>query len=90
MHQCKYFTYPQPRLQQHHPDTLPSFLARIRHIILRDSTTHRLRPVVVEVIMEMSITSAEAQTLEEERVVVQGQRVEDIEVGLGKLKKLVR
>lgn len=68
--------------QQHHPNTPPPLLTRIRHIILIDPSADRLRAIVVEVVMQLSVSGAEFQILQEERVVVEGEGVEDVEVCL--------
>ena len=65
-----------------HHDTNTPHLRRIGQVLLIDSSLDRRRTVVIDVVVKLAITSTEFELLEEERVVVKGECVEDIEFGL--------
>lgn len=65
-----------------HNDTNTSHLRGIGQVLLIDSSLDRGRAVVIDVVVKLAITSTEFKLLEEERVVVKGECVEDIEFGL--------
>ena len=65
-----------------HNNTNTAHLRRIRQVLLIDSSLDRRRTVVIDIVVELAITSTEFELLEEERVVVKGECVEDIEFGL--------
>lgn len=70
----------RPTSHENHTDS--AALVLVRQIALVDASTDGGRSPVVEVVVELSVTGAELQLLEEEWIVLQGQSVEDIEVGL--------
>lgn len=65
---------------QHHADT--TALALVWQIALVDTSAHRRCAPVVEVVVQLTVSCAELELLKEERVVHQGEGVEDIELGL--------
>ena len=65
-----------------HNNTNTAHLRRIRQVLLIDSSLDRRRTVVIDVVVKLAITSTEFELLEEERVVVKGECVEDVEFGL--------
>lgn len=67
-------------LQHDHANASHLFL--IRQVALIDSAGDRCRTVVVDVVVKLAVTSAELELLEEERVVVESESVENIEFGL--------
>jgi len=70
----------RPFLQ--HDDANTSHPLLVGLVLLVDSTGDRCAAVVVEVIVELAIAGAELELFEEQRVVVEGESVEDIEFGL--------
>lgn len=65
-----------------HDDTNASHLLLIGQVLVVDSTCDRCTTVVVKVEVELAVAGAELELFEEQRVVVEGERVEDIELGL--------
>lgn len=65
--------------QQH---AKPASLFLVRQIVLVHAASNRWRPPIVQIVMQLSITGAEFEVLQKERVVVQGQGIEDVELGL--------
>jgi hypothetical protein len=57
-------------------------LLLIGQVLLVNSTGNRGTAVVVQVKVKLSVTGAELELLKEERVVLQSEGVEDIELGL--------
>jgi hypothetical protein len=68
--------------QQDHANAASPFLTRIRHVILGDPTADRLRAVVEQIVMQLAVSRPEFQSLKEQGIVVEGQRVEDVKVCL--------
>lgn len=65
-----------------HNDTNSTHLVLIRKILLVDPASNGGTTVVVQVEVELAITSTELELLEEERVILQGKSIEDIKFGL--------
>ena len=65
-----------------HDNSHSAHLLLIGQVLVIDTTRNRSRAVVVQVEVELAVTSTELQLLQEQRVVVQGQSVENIEFGL--------
>lgn len=65
-----------------HNNTNTAHFRRIRQVLLIDSSLDRRRTVVIDVVVKLAITSTEFELLKEERVVVKGECVEDVEFGL--------
>jgi len=81
------FAFPLPSLHVNfihlqHNNTNPIHLRLINLVILIDTTTQLRRPPVEEVEVQLAITGLELVVFEEERVVEQGQGVEDVEAVL--------
>lgn len=85
MHCWVYKMHLDPDQYQHpleHHDTDAAHLLLVRQVLVVDSTRHRSRAVIVQVEVKLAIASAELQLFEEQRVVMQGESVENVEVGL--------
>lgn len=65
-----------------HDHTNSAHLLLIGQVLVVDSTGNRGTAVVVQIKVKLSVTSAELKLLKEERVILQGESVEDIELGL--------
>ena len=73
---CQDFSH----LQKHNANATP--LRLIRHVPLIRTTINRLRPPIVKVVMQLSITRPKLQLLQEQGVIMQRKRIEDIELCL--------
>jgi hypothetical protein len=54
----------------------------IRQILLINAARNRGSPVVVQVKVELTVTSSEFELLQEQRVVAEGEGVEDVKLSL--------
>ena len=70
----------QLQLQKHNPDT--ASLGLIRHILRIHTSIDRCRSPIVQVMMQLAVSSSEFKLLEKQWVVVQSQCIEDIEFSL--------
>lgn len=68
------------RLQ--HDNTHATHLLLIGQVLVVDATGDGRRAVVVQVEVELTVTGAKLELFEEQRVVVQSESVEDVELGL--------
>lgn len=67
-------------LQKNHANA--ATLVLVRQVTLIHTTTDGRSPPVVEIVMQLPVTSTEFQGLEEERVILQCQSIEDVELCL--------
>jgi hypothetical protein len=65
-----------------HDNTHTTHLLLIRKVLVVDASGNRSGAVVVQVEVKLAVTRAELELLEEHRVVVRGERVEDVKLGL--------
>lgn len=70
------------RLQKHNAHA--SALLHIRKVFLVDTTRNRRSAVIEEIVVQLPVTGAELQLLEEKRVVLERESVEDVEMSLEK------
>lgn len=70
------------RAKLQHNNTNTSSLPLIGQVLLVYSTVNRSSTVIIQVIVQLAITSSEFELFEEQRVVGQGEGVKDIKVGL--------
>lgn len=66
----------------HENHTNAAAFALVGQVSLVDSAANGRRPPIVEVVVQLPVSSAKLQLLKEEGVVLQGQGVEDVEFGL--------
>lgn len=66
----------------HEYHTNSTALALVRQVSLVDAAADGWRPPIVEIVMQLPVSSPKFQLLQEEGVVLQGQGVEDVELGL--------
>lgn len=67
-------------LQHHYPNATHLLLIGI--VILVHAPSDRGSPVVKQIIMQLAISSAEFEMFQEQRVILQSQGVEDVEIEL--------
>lgn len=72
---------PYPWSQHHNAHASSPLL--IGKILLVDSARNGRRSVIVQVEMELTVTGAELELFEKQRVIGEGEGVEDIKTGLG-------
>ena len=70
-----------PPSQHHHTD--PATVLLVRLIRFVNATSDRRCAPVEEVVMQLAVAAAELVMVEEERIVLQREGVEDVEFGLG-------
>ena len=66
----------------YHDYSYPSPFRSIDTVFRVDTTGHRRRAVVVEVVVQLTVTTAEFQLFQEERIVQESEGVEDVEIEL--------
>lgn len=66
-----------------HDNSNSAHLLLVWHIPIVNSSWDRLRAVVEEVVVQLSVTRAEFKLFEEKRIVEDGERVENVEMCLG-------
>lgn len=67
-------------LQHHNPNPTPRLVINI--ILCIDTTRNRIRIIVIQIIMQLSISGTEFLVLQEQGIVKQGEGIEDIELVL--------
>lgn len=65
-----------------HNNTNSTHLVLIGQVLPIDTSRDRRRTVVVNIVVELTVTGAELELFKEEGVVVEGEGVEDVEFGL--------
>lgn len=65
-----------------HDNTNTSHLRLVGQVLLVNTTGNRCSPVIVEIEVQLAITSTKLKLLQEEGVIMRGQGIENIEVGL--------
>lgn len=70
-----------PFLQHDNADA--SHFLRIRLVLVIDSPVYRSTTIVVQVVVERAVAGAKSELFKEERVVVKGKSIENIEFFLG-------